>query len=83
MHLLGGMNLYDRIVERLTHPQGGVVVATMTRSTTYTHKHLNLFERPTKASEQETGVYVKRGKRRDYVDERYVAVRFGFFKETK
>lgn len=66
------MALIDRIREHLA--SGGVVVVQTTyRATVYRAKHAGLFSAPTSITDN--GIYVTRGKRRDYVFPQYV--RFG------
>lgn len=66
--------LLDKIRETLSKPNGRVVVSTYTKQTVYGPKHLPMFS----ANEREQGVYVQRGKRRDYVFPQYV-----FFGEVR
>jgi len=63
-------DLYDRIQAHLAEPDTVIAIRTHLKQTNYTGKHASLFIRPTKPGE--TGVYVKRGKQRDYVFPQYV-----------
>jgi len=63
------MNLFERIQAHLA-AGGKVMVATYTKATLYSPKHAPLFTAP--SNPREDGVYVARGRSRDYVLPQYV-----------
>ena len=64
--------LYERIQSALSNPNGRVMVATYDKATLYTPKHKALFVAPKRTDD--LGVYVKHGKRLDYVFPGYVKI---------
>jgi|GEM_PF-2653689 hypothetical protein len=66
------MTLYERIQTALARPTGRVLITTYTRSTTYTPKHASLFIAP--RNQDDLGVYVMNGKRKNYVFPGYVRI---------
>lgn len=64
--LMEGMDtVYSEIQKRLAEPNGVVLIATAYKATYYYPKHAALFVEPKRPEDK--GVFVKRGKRMDYV----------------